>query len=134
MSIKYTEGGLTKYAPLSSNPNELTEYNAAMRHASQTPFASVNMQTSEYLDDLKPTELSDAALFYNKARKAVPPSKDGRKWTLKTVGDLKNECEPKKDLVNKLKSLGENSEAQIFVRLEGLLDGLKAYGELVEGP
>lgn len=138
ISIKYRDDkNESKFAPLSSDPNGLTEYNAAMRYPGTTTFAAIDMKNPEYLELLKPTELSDAAVLYNKLRKAVPPAKDGRKWTVKTIEELKNACEKEKVLVNhlnKLKALNENSEAQILVRLEGLVDGLKAHGELIEGP
>lgn len=124
-------------APLSVDPNELTEFNVAVVHPAATLFAIGDDES--FLVKLKPTELSKAAVLYNEARRAVPPGANGVKWTAKTVGDLKNKCEAEKKLVDQLKPLRKfdeaapDDEAKLFARLEGLLNGLRDNRELIDG-
>lgn len=137
VKIKYRKDGAPATAPLSVDPNGLTEFNVATMFDPQTTF--VLAPDEGFLSTLKPTELSGAAVFYNEARRAVPPGVNGIKWTAKTVEDLKNKCEAQKKLVDQLKPLrkfddaASDDEAKIFARLEGLLEGLKGNSELVEG-
>ena len=132
--------GLSELLDSADKPDE---FNAANRyHPKTTEVRLVGSSSAGRLDDLRPTDHSKAAKLYITERKAVPPGITGPKWTAKSVEELKKKCEAQKDLVDKLDKLklprakGDKSpddELKILARLEGLLEGLKACSDLLDG-
>jgi hypothetical protein len=81
------------------------------------------------LKKLKPTELSLAAVAYNKARRAVAEAPGRAKWTPNSLADLKKACGDSEKLVDQLKVPG-GAVPQLWVRLTGLADGATANRDL----
>jgi hypothetical protein len=125
---------------LTDSTEGLNEFNVARMHPGKTTEVR-HLGAPGRPADLAPTLLSRAAKLYNDERKKVPPGITGAKWSAKSVEDLKKKCEAQKELVDKLNQLklprmkGDTSpddEQKISVRLEGLLEGLKACADLIE--
>lgn len=131
--IKYepTAGAKVERKPLSSDPDGLTEFNVETKHPGPATFVYHN-GSDEYPRDLKPTDVSRAALVFNAARKAVPDVPGAPRWTAKTVGDLKKKCEPQKELVDQLQTPGGTAAPNIWTRLSGLAAGMDGKGDLFE--
>jgi hypothetical protein len=133
LSIEYEQaaGAAKQFDTLSASPEGVTEFNLAEKYPGPQTDVRYNGAPGRP-SDLKPTALSKAALDYWTYRKAVGPGATGPKWTVKSVQDLKNKCEPQKELVEKLKLVrkkddpASDDELRIWTRLESLLDGLKA--------
>jgi hypothetical protein len=132
--IKFVENGETKRLPLSDDPEGLNEFNFEKRYPGETTFA-VYAGSEEFPKDMKPTELSKAAMMYHAERKQVALGTTQPKWTAKSVEGLKKKCEAQKDLVDQLQLLGGGTPAnapKIWTRLSGLADGIKSAPELFD--
>src|SRR5262249_28917011 len=97
VEIKYIENGETKRAPLSDDPDGLNEFNVEKRHPGESTFV-VHGGATEFPKDLKPTELSTAAVAFQAARKSVGDGATGPKWTATSVAVLKKKCEAQQKL------------------------------------
>lgn len=122
---------------LSASHKGLNEFNLAEKYPGKS--TEVRHKTIPGgAKDLAPTGVSKAALLYNEVREAVAPGASGPKWTANTVEDLKKKCEPQKDLVEKVKlpksaGAAADAELKIWTRLNSLLEGLQACGDLIDG-
>jgi hypothetical protein len=128
-------GGKQTREPLSGDLDGVNEFNLADKRPGANTFV-VHMSDEEYPRDLKPTELSKAAVRFNAARKQLADSTTAPRWTAKSVEELKKKCDAQKDLVDQLQTLGSKSvggEPKIWTRLTGLADGMAADPDLFGG-
>jgi len=133
VTVKFIEDGVTRTVKLSDDADGLNELNLATRRPGETTFV-VYAGSEEYPKDVKPTELSKAAVLFNGERKKLADGTIGPKWTAKSVEELKKKCEAQKDLVDQLRLPGGGTVGngpQIWTRLSGLTEGLKATPDLI---
>ena len=153
VKVKYPIGaGQYKRVDLSTDVDGLNEFNVAQRHPGDSTFITY-AGSEDFPKDLKPTDLSKAAVVFTGERKKVGVGTTGPKWTAKSVGRLKNTCEAQKELVDKVDQLKApkivvpaaskgpeaskptadvpDDELKIGTRLKSLADGLKTAPALV---
>lgn len=134
--IKYepTAGAKVKREPLSDDPDGVTEFNLEAKRPGPATFVHHN-GSDEYPKDLRPTDVSRAALVFNAARKKLADGAAAPKWTAKSVDELKKKCEAQKELVDQLQTPGGAGgplAPKIWTRLSGLATGMEGKADLFE--
>lgn len=120
------------FEKLSLDADGLNEHTLATKPPGVNPYLvhdTGNMSRSLALEKLKPTELSLAAVAYNKARRAVVEAPGRAKWTPNSLADLKKACGDAEKLVDQLKVPG-GAVPQLGVRMTGLADGARDNRDL----
>ncbi|QJW96774.1 hypothetical protein [Frigoriglobus tundricola] len=134
VKVKFPRGdGTSEIVELSAAADGLNEFNVTERHPGDSTFIKYNGE--QYPKHLQPTDLSRAAVVFMSERNKVGLGTRGPKWTVQSVTQLKNACEAKMELVDKMDRLKApkpaDDELKIRTRLQSLLDGLKAAPALV---
>jgi hypothetical protein len=124
-------GAKEMYEKLSLDADGLNEHTLAIKPPGVMPYlvhTTAQESLTLDLDKLKPTELSLAAVAYNKARRAVAEAPGRAKWTPNSLADLKKACGDSEKLVDQLK-VGD-AVPKLWTRLTGLADGATANRDL----
>lgn len=134
VSIKYfpRADGTSERAKLTADVNGLNEFNVAEKHPGENTLVIVG--ATEYTPrQLRPTELSKAAVEYVTVRAEVGTGTGAPKWSAKSIEELKNKCKDMATEVNKLKVPGGKPDApQIWDRLTSLSQGAMTCRPLFE--
>ncbi len=125
---------VTKREALAPDFSGLNEFNLEQKRPGMKTFVVYDGR-EDFPKDLKPTELSKAAVAYNAARKKLGDSTTVPKWSAKSVEELKKMCEGQKDLLDQLQLPGGGSTGtgpRIWTRLAGLAAGLAGCADLYD--
>jgi hypothetical protein len=123
----------TKRVPL-GGLDGINEFNLESKPPGPNTFVVYDM-AEQFPRELKPTELSKAAVMFNAERKKIADGPTVPKWTVNSVEQLKKKCEDQKDLVDLLQTPDGPSAVKapkIWTRLTGLATGMVGCADLFE--
>lgn len=132
IEVKYfpAAGGGSVRVKLSPDADRtvLTEFTVSVKHPGESTLV-LSGAAEYYPRQLRPTALSEAAMTYAEARRAVTGASDAPKWTAKSIAELKSQCKPHAAELNKLMAPGP---VEIGTRLDSLAKAAGAYRQLFE--
>lgn len=112
----------------------VNEFNLEKQRPGKNTFV-VFSGAEEYPRDLKPTDLSLAAVTYNAERKKLADVTTAPRWTANSVEQLKKKCEAQKELVDQLQlpdGTSAGKSPKIWTRLSGLSAGIAGCADLFD--